>query len=292
MRFQPLMLISAIAVADRRLVPVDALCNRTVNWNDYTAGSTFTTANVAGGVTMSLSPAVFSGGSDPLGDNHIVQSGPTGGIPGKALTFAQTPITGAGQDITFTFSSPVENLSFIITDIDNGLQGDGSFKGSGFSDTVVVSIPLTYTSTVPFGSTVTGAGTSALPFINSNSASYGTTSPGGNLQISMAGPITTFTLKYLCGSIQQGFTQRIHMSNIKFDGACPTESPTRTPTARPTQSPTTTKPTSPPITASPSTSPTTSTPTTSRPTQSPTTSKPTDTPTTSKPTESPTARLT
>ena len=57
------------------VVPVDALCNRTVSWNDYAAGSTFTTANVGGGVTMTLSPAAFSGGSDPLVDNHIVQTG-------------------------------------------------------------------------------------------------------------------------------------------------------------------------------------------------------------------------
>ena len=85
------MLISATAVADRRLVPVDALCYRTVSWNDYAAGSTFTTVNVGGGVTMSLSLAVFSVGSDPLDDNHKVQTGPTGGIPGKALTFAQKP---------------------------------------------------------------------------------------------------------------------------------------------------------------------------------------------------------
>ncbi len=91
-------------------VPVDALCNRTVSWNDYAAGSTFTTANVGGGVTMSLSPAVFSGGSEPLDHNHIVQTGPTGGIPGNALTFAQKPITGAGQNITFTFSVPIYSL--------------------------------------------------------------------------------------------------------------------------------------------------------------------------------------
>jgi hypothetical protein len=94
-------------------------------------------------------------------------------------------------------------LTFFITDIDNGLEGDGQ-AGSGYSDTVVVSNPLTFTSAVPGGSTVVGAGTSVSPFSNSNSASYSNTSPGGNLQISMAGPITTFSLQYLCGRIQLG----------------------------------------------------------------------------------------
>jgi hypothetical protein len=43
---------------------------------------------------------------------------------GNALTFAQTPKTDGGQDITFTFTASIYELSFIITDIDNGLTGD------------------------------------------------------------------------------------------------------------------------------------------------------------------------
>ena len=70
--------------------------------------------------------------------------------------------------LIWTFLSPVENLSFIITEIDSGLQGDGSLAGAGFSDTVVVSILPTYTSSVPAGSSVTGAGTAVSPFGNSN----------------------------------------------------------------------------------------------------------------------------
>ena len=176
--------------------------------------------------------------------------------------------------------SPVENLSFIITEIDSGLQGDGSLAGAGFSDTVVVSILPTYTSSVPAGSSVTGAGTAVSPFINSNPLSYDANFPGGNLHISLAGPITTFTLQYLCGIIQLGGSQLIHMSNIRFEGACSTDSPTRNPTDRPTESPTNT-PTAIPI-ASRTLSPTTASPT-ATPTDSPTES-PTNTPTTSKPT--------
>jgi hypothetical protein len=121
-------------------------------------------------------------------------------------------------------------LSSIIINIDNSLESDGS----GFSDNVVVSNPsLTdFTSTVPAGSTVTGNGTALLPFMNSNQQSYdGRNSPGGNLKITMAGPLTTFTLKYISGSIQNGTAQpmlssgliqnrtaqRIHLSNMVFE---------------------------------------------------------------------------
>ena len=54
---------------------------------------------------MSLRPSTFFGGSSGLiSANRKIQQGPTGGIPGKALTFAQKSYTGAGQNITFTFS--------------------------------------------------------------------------------------------------------------------------------------------------------------------------------------------
>jgi hypothetical protein len=215
---------------------------------------------------MSLRPSTFFGNSSAIiTSNRKVQPGPTGGILGNALTFAQKPFTNGGQNITFTFSVPIYSLTFFITDIDNGLEGDGQ-AGAGFSDTVVVSTDVasttpTYTSSVPAGSTVTAVS----PFMNSNPLSYDTNSTGGNLQISMAGPITTFTLQYLCGSIQLGGSQLIHMSNIRFEGACSTDSPTRTPTDSPSASQidSTSSPT-----ASPSKSPTTSSPT-AIPTDSP-----------------------
>jgi len=57
---------------------------------------------------MSLRPSTFFGGSSGLiSANRKIQQGPTGGIPGKALPFAQKPYTGAGQNITFTFSVPI-----------------------------------------------------------------------------------------------------------------------------------------------------------------------------------------
>ena len=69
---------------------------------------------------MTLSQSSFFGGSSALPTaNRKVQLGPTGGIPGKALTFAQTPKTDGGQNITFTFSVPIYSLTFFITDIDN-----------------------------------------------------------------------------------------------------------------------------------------------------------------------------
>jgi hypothetical protein len=92
--------------------------NSTVSWDDFAVGTMFTNTTVDD-ITISLSPAMFFGGSGPLHENHIVQTGPTGGIPGNALTFEQTPITGAGQDITFIFSAPIysHSSSSILTTV-------------------------------------------------------------------------------------------------------------------------------------------------------------------------------
>jgi len=77
------------------------------------------------------------------------------------------------------------------------------------------------TLTVPTGSTVTGAGTAASPFMNNNVHSYHPDSPGGNLMISMAGPLSTFTftIKFSNGSNQNWSSQRIHLTNMLFKGA-------------------------------------------------------------------------
>ena len=164
---------------------------------------------------MSLSSTTFFGSSTALSSNLKVQAGPTGNITGNALTFAQTQKTDGGQNITFTFSAPIYELSFIITDIDNGLTGDGD-GDEGFSDRVVILSSKGYTSTVPTGSTVNGAGTAASPFLNNNEQSYSTGSPGGNLKISMAGPLSTFTIKFSNGLVQNGSSQRIHLTNMLF----------------------------------------------------------------------------
>ena len=165
---------------------------------------------------MSLTSATFFGNSTALSNNLKVQAGPTGNITGNALTFAQTPKTDGGQDITFTFSASIYELSFIITDIDNGLTGDGEDGDQGSSERVVILPAGGFTSTVPTGSTVNGAGTAASPFMNNNVQSYHTDSPGGNLKISMAGPLSTFTIKFSNGSVQNGSSERIHLTNILF----------------------------------------------------------------------------
>jgi len=161
------------------------LCTYTADWNSFANGTQFTSATVGHGIVMSLSPPAFFGNSEAVGDNHIVELGPKGNIPGHALTFEQFPQMDGGQDITFTFSSPVSNLQFTIMDIDNGKEVDFE-DGTGYSDKVVVSAPTGFTSTIPSGSTVIGNGTVESTFrnINDPTQSYGDTSAGGNVQIS------------------------------------------------------------------------------------------------------------
>ena len=147
---------------------VDAqLCTYIADWNSFANGTNFTNATVGHGIVMSLRPPNFFNDSEEVGDNHIVELGPKGSIPGNAITFEQFPITGGGQDITFIFSSPVSNLQFTIMDIDNGNEVDFE-AGTGYSDQVIVSAPTGFTFTKPTGSTVIGNGTVVSPFRNIN----------------------------------------------------------------------------------------------------------------------------
>lgn len=112
-----------------------------VDWELYNVGDTFTSTTI-GGITMSINSPDFFGGSGLLaggGRDRKVQPSPFGSINRKSLMFEQLPRTGGGQNIVFTFSQPVYNINFIITDIDNYSQ-----NGAGWSDRIVINSPATY----------------------------------------------------------------------------------------------------------------------------------------------------
>ena len=187
----------------------------TVDFNSYATGATFTSATV-NGITMTLEPSVFYGGSAARATNRTIIGSPVGGITSKGLRFEQDAVTGGGQEITLTFSQAVYNVTFFITDIDN-LTG-------GWTDRIIILNPTNYTYTVPTGSNVIGAGTATGtttttgPFRNSNTNNnYPNSSGAGNVLIDFPGPLTEFKMRFQCAG-QQSSNQLINLGNISFCG--------------------------------------------------------------------------
>lgn len=196
--------------------------NYTLDWNTLgTPGTTFTSATV-GGVTISLNSPSFYGGSSAVNSDRKIIAAPIGGINSQGVQFEQLPVYSpgppavpGGQDIVFTFSQAVYNVSFTVCDIDT-LSGN-------WSDRVIVVSPTNYTYSIPSGSTVVGAGTATGntsttgPFRNSDTNNnYPNSSNGGNVTITFPGPLTTFSMKFECSTTQGGSNQLIKVTPIAF----------------------------------------------------------------------------
>ena len=188
--------------------------DRVLSWNAFTAGSTFSSTTIAG-VTVTLGPSTFYGGSSALGTNRTIRSGPQGGVPGNALRLEQTPVNGGGQIVTFTFSQQVFNVTFTVTDLDN--------VAGNWSDRLVVLDPATFTGSAPAGSTVIGAGTASGnqsttgPYRNSQADNnIPNTSNAGNIRLTFPGPLTQVQLRYVCASPSGGQNQLVNITNIGF----------------------------------------------------------------------------
>jgi hypothetical protein len=181
--------------------------NNVLNWNSYAVGTTFNSATV-NGTTITLSASSFYGGSGPRSTNRTIIASPIGGISSRGLRLEQDAVNGGGQTISLTFSKTVWAVSFTITDVDS--------SNGAWTDRVSFDTPTAVGYSFPAGSTVTGAGTGSTPFRQqNNNSSYTNSSPGGNVQVSFTGPLTTITLRFACGN-QQGSNQLINFSNISF----------------------------------------------------------------------------
>lgn len=187
----------------------------TVNFNDYATGSTFNSATL-NGITMTLSPSTFYGGSAARATNRTIIGSPIGGITTKGLRLEQDAVTNGGQQISLSFSQAVYDVDFVITDIDN--------QTGSWTDRITIITPTTYTYSIPTGSTVIGAGTASGtttttgPFRNSQTnLNYNNSQPGGNVQLNFPGPLTTITIQFWCAG-QQSSNQLINFSAISFCG--------------------------------------------------------------------------
>ena len=162
----------------------------TLNWNDYTSGSAFTSKNYAvvgpyAALTVTLSVTTVGTPSAYTG-NKTVQNGPFGGVSANYWLLAmQNNAVNEGYDATFTFSRAVSNLRFTLLDIDrwtNLYQDKVWIAGAAFNATKA-------------NAQVTGSGTSADPWLGSATGGVADTSTAGNVAVVMP-TVTSFTISY------------------------------------------------------------------------------------------------
>lgn len=181
-------------------------------------------------VTMTVNAAytggMASGSETRANDNLTINTGTVGGYNTGALTITQT-LTGnhsnyqrsAYGTYTFSFTSggkpvTVTGLSFTITDIDSA-SGD-------FVDTVELSSGFTITKR---SSAVTGDATLANPARpTSTNAPQDTAASGGNLSVTYAGPLSSFTMTYwnAMTSFPYPYSDRdqtVFLTNVSFMAA-------------------------------------------------------------------------
>lgn len=162
--------------------------------------------------------------------NLMGEAGPTGGenVPGLELALAllrsTTSSTVTGADYTFTFSRPVTNLAFAVTDIDG--TGFNANAHSGGAERVFLSAtPIS--GVVANASYLTGSGTATNPWRRKPNSSPSlvdlpNTSNAGNVNVTAAS-LAAFTLSYrlLDATSSPGTPYSIRLTPFAFTLLCP-----------------------------------------------------------------------
>jgi hypothetical protein len=185
----------------------------TLDWDAFTVGSLFTNAATTGAnpvtVTLGLANVPAPPTTTPQANNGRIVAGPSGGIAGNALFVGQnSQAPGVGQTITFSFSQPVYNLSFTVTDLDN--------QSNAWFDLLEI---LTAGYTFAFAGTtlLTGNGTNANRFRNTNNnLNLPNTDARGNVTLTWAGPVSSVQMRYTNGN-QSGGSQLIRITDLTFN---------------------------------------------------------------------------
>ncbi len=184
-----------------------------LDWNVIGVGNTFTSQTypaVGSYPALTIShPALTAVGTPTsfAGNNQVsgVQTGNVN-LPNWRI-WMQCNTGGEGYTAVFNFSVPVYNLRFTIFDIDE--------SAGNWQDFVSLSSPAAFTFTQPAGATATGAGTAANPWVGHTNV--GGTSDAGNVNVTFAGPVSTFTLTFLSGpNPNNGAAQFVALSNFRF----------------------------------------------------------------------------
>lgn len=168
-----------------------------VNFNPTPSNSTFPSLNTPMTATILHTYYGRARGSTP---NGTISTFNVGGIGQVGYYLRQqigangntTPATTDYQTIRFTFSEPIRNLRFSITDIDRAW----TTTNRDFIDGVSLTSSAAFTSSVPSGSQVTGAGTASSPWQNSTEGNKSEDGPGGQIDITFTGTVQSFTIRY------------------------------------------------------------------------------------------------
>lgn len=186
-----------------------------LDWDDYTALSLFTSGATTGPnpvtVTLGLANVPSPPTTTPQANNGRIVTGPSGGIAGNALFIGQnSQAAGVGQTITFTFSQPVYNLSFTVTDIDNA-------SNAWFDLLEILTAGYTFAFATP--TLVTGTGASgASRFQNTNNnLNLLNSDDRGNVTLTWAGPVSSVQMRYTNGNQFGNSSQLIRISDLTFN---------------------------------------------------------------------------
>jgi len=257
---------------------------------EFEAGNT-ATVQVSNRTTVTAGSG-FGGVTDPTGSTNYPGSfyTPTPPTPGEWLAVVVEDTGGAGTgffDVTVTFSSPVSNPKFHVTNADEATLDFSATTTSGGGAVSVTRLS---------GNNeleVVGALVNATPQVAANGgceANDGTNPNGACGTVQLVGLYQTVHVRVtdaVIGAGGDGFALTI--SKLFVPTPTPTSTPTDTPTLTPTTTPTDTPTATPTATETPTATPT-DTPT-ATPTDTPT-GTPTDTPTltpTATPSDTPTA---
>lgn len=172
------------------------------------------------GMTFAATRTVYT--IDPL--NLTVHAAPTGGLPQAGIEIrnqfetADTNTSANNQTLTITFSRRVYSLNFTLTDLDNSANHRDAVAIEG--------APFTYDYLV--GSQVQGVGSLSNPFRVTGTVNYdNSTDNSGNVRISMAGPVTQFSIRYwntINAPTGPTGTQSIFLTRVNFSAfsnGCP-----------------------------------------------------------------------
>lgn len=200
--------VPAIAMVAASPAMAASGCVVRTNFDGLAVGSRPTTLTfLPSTITASIAFAsTGQGGDNTPGDTGLVEAT----SPPNSWNYIEiemvSPLTaGATVTVTLTLTAPVENLSFVLHDIDS--------SSGGWRDEVVV---ITAGSSAALGSGLQGSGSSIDPFRPSAVGDYPINSGQGDLRLTWAGPVSVVSFTYRAGITGNSQNQHIALGNISF----------------------------------------------------------------------------
>lgn len=176
------------------------------------------TASAAGRDPVTVTVASTAVGGKLIGAGSLSVAGDTqagyngvGDLRSDGLMLQQSGGTGGNssrQTVTFTFDRPVSGLSFVLADLDR--KGSGT-SGAGFYHDAVAVTP---TPQVVNAANVTGSATTVNPLRSSNVAEVSADNTAHRSNVSIAGPVTSFTLQFWSATGTDG--QQVFLRDLVF----------------------------------------------------------------------------